>query len=141
MNHPVTPVNDGTKDPMKPRSNTIIPWLLVAAALTAVGLIYLLLAQRGQPNLSPGQWAVFAVAALALLLVAFAPSLVGRFRHQPPPLPLTPVDTRRLVAVALVGCVLAFVGAYKEMWWLMTLGIMLAPFSFLPRAPRTGTGR
>ena len=122
---------------MKPGSNTIIQCLLVAAALAAVGLIYLLLAQRGQPNLSPWQWAVFAVAAVALLLAAFAPSLVRRFRHQPAPLPLAPVDTRRLVAVALVGCVLAFVGVYTEMWWLMTLGFMLAPLSFLPRAPRT----
>ena len=123
---------------MKPKSNTIIQCLLVAAGLAAVGLIYLLLAHRGQPKLLPWQWTVFAVAALALLLAAFAPSLVRRLRHQPPPLPLTPMDTRRLVAVALVGCVLAFVGVYMEMWWLMTLGIMLAPLSFLPRAPRGG---
>ena len=122
---------------MKPRSITIVQCLLVAAGLLALGLSWLLLARPGQPPVSPWQWAVFGGAALALVLGAFVASLVRRSRRQPdqlPPAALSPVDVRRLIAVALVGCVLAYVGAYTGWFWLMTLGFMLGPLMLGPLA-------
>jgi hypothetical protein len=36
-----------------------------------------------------------------------------------------------IIIVTVAGCALAFWGVYSGMWWLMVLGIMLAPLSFL----------
>lgn len=44
--------------------------------------------------------------------------------------------TANLVAVAVAGSALAAWGAYSGMWWLMVLGIMLAPLCFLPWGTR-----
>ena len=42
----------------------------------------------------------------------------------------------RIIAVTVVGCALAFWGVYLGMWWLMLLGFMLVPLSFLPWSTR-----
>jgi hypothetical protein len=106
-----------------------------AAALLAIALLFLLL-RHGQQGLSPREWGILGGAALALSAAAFVPSLVGRLRDRPPPRPLSPADRNRLVVVTIIGCALASFGAYSGIWWLMSLGIMLAPLSFLPRKER-----
>jgi hypothetical protein len=122
---------------MKPTQNTIIHALLGAAVLLAIALLYLLLVHNAQANnLSPVEWTVFGGAALALGLAAFVPSLLRRSRGLPAAPLLSRSDIGFCIMVALVGCVLAVVGVFSEMWWLMTLGIMLAPMSFMFRGSR-----
>jgi hypothetical protein len=120
---------------MKPTQNTVIHGLLGAAVLIAVVLLYLILSPtpNGQLMLSPSGWIVFGGAALALVLAAFLPSLVRRWRGLPPPQVLSPSDIRFCIMVVVVGCALAFVGALSEMWWLAVLPIMLAPLSIVFR--------
>jgi hypothetical protein len=38
----------------------------------------------------------------------------------------------RIIIATVAGCTLAFWGVYLGMWWLMMLGFMLAPLSFMP---------
>lgn len=120
---------------MKPTQNTIIHVLLGAGFLAAIALLYQLL-QPSQRDRSPLEWVIFGCVALGLVAAVFAPSLVRRWRHQPPPPPLSASDIRRLVMVTLVGCALAVFGVASGMWWLTILGIMLAPLYFMPRGPR-----
>ncbi len=125
---------------MKPTQNTVIHVLLGAAVLTAIALLYLGLARLGQTNLSPWKWTVFGGAALALVLAAFVPSLLRRWRGLPPPQPLSRSDIGFLVMVAIVAQALAMVGVFSEMWWLMAVGIGLAPLSFMFRGARQSQG-
>lgn len=118
---------------MRPAQNTIIHVLLGAIVLVAIVLNYLVLAPHGQSMLSPSGWLVFGGVALTLVLAMFLPSLVRRWRGLRPPQPLSPSDIRFCIMVAVVGCNLAVVGVVSEMWWLMALGIMLAPLSFMFR--------
>jgi hypothetical protein len=121
---------------MKLTQNTIIHVLLGAAVLTAIALLYLGLAHYGQMNLSPLGWTGFGTAALALVLGAFLPSLLRRWRGLPPPQPLSSSDIGFLVMVTIAAQALAVIGVFSEMWWLMTLGIMLAPLAIMLRFPR-----
>lgn len=82
---------------MKP--NTAIHLLLGVAVLTAMGLLYLIVIHPGQPGLSPSRWALFAVLSLILILAAFAPILVRRWRGLPAPQPPTPSDVRFFIAL------------------------------------------
>ena len=118
---------------MKPTQNVIIHVVLGLAVVSAIALLYLGLAQSGQSQLTPWQWAVFGGAALAIVLAAFAPSLVRRWRRLPPSPPLSQSDIGFCVMVALAGSVLAVVGVVSGWLWLMTLGIMLAPLAFMLR--------
>ncbi len=119
---------------MRPTQNTIIYAFLAAAVLLGMVLLYLMLAHHGQPMLSPSGWLVFVGAALTLLLAAFLPSLVRRLRSLPPPGPLSPSDIRFCIVVVVVGCDFVAVGVFSGIWWLMALGIMLAPLSFMFRS-------
>ena len=121
---------------MRPTQNTIIHGLLGAAVLLAVVLLYMVLAHDGQPNLSPSGWGLLGGAALTLALATFLPSLVRRWRGLPPPPPLSPSDISFGIMVSVVGCNLAVIGVFSEMWWLMALGIGLAPLSFMFRGAR-----
>ena len=121
---------------MRPTQNTIIHGLLGAAVLLAVVLLYMVLAHDGQPNLSPSGWGLLGGAALTLALATFLPSLVRRWRGLPPPPPLSPSDISFAIMVTVVGCALAVIGVFSEMWWLMALGIWLAPLSFMFRGAR-----
>jgi hypothetical protein len=118
---------------MKLTQNIIIHVVLGVAVASAMTLLYLLLARRGQSQLAPAQWAVFGGAALAIVLAAFVPGLVRRRRRLPPTPPLSPSDIGFCLMVALAGSVLAVVGVFSEWWWLMTLGIGLAPLALLLR--------
>jgi hypothetical protein len=119
---------------MRPTQNTTIHVLLAAAVLLAMVLLYWILAQDGQPMLTPAGWLVFGGAALTLVLAAFLPSLVRRWKGLPAPQPLSSSEIRICIAVAGVGCIFAVVGVFFEIWWLMALGIMLAPLSFMFRS-------
>ena len=121
---------------MRPTQNTIIHGLLGAAVLLALLLLYPLLAHNGQSNLSPSAWGLFGGAALTLASAAFLPSLVRRWRGLPSPPPLSRSDIRFVIMVSVVGCNLAVIGVFSEMWWLMALGIGLAPLSFMFRGAR-----
>jgi len=123
---------------MKSTQNIIIHVLLGVAVVSALVLLYVLLARPGQSQLSPLQWAVFGGAALVIVLAAFAPSLVRRWRRLPPTPALSQSDIGFCLMVALAGCVLAVVGVFSEWWWLMTLGIMLAPLAFMFRGAQWG---
>ena len=118
------------------KQNTVIHILLGVAVLSALALFYLCLTPPDQSGLSSLQWVLFGAFALALMLAAFAPSLVRRLRGLPPPQPLSPSDISFCILVAVVGCALAFFGVYSGMWWMMVLGIMLAPLSFMFRFRR-----
>jgi hypothetical protein len=121
------------------KQSTVIHLLLCVAVLPAIALFYLLLAPPDQSGLLSSQWVLFAAFALALMLATFAPSLLRRWRGFPPPRSLSPSDIGFCVLVTVVGCALAVVGVFTGMWWMMVLGIMLAPLSFMfrkPRAPR-----
>jgi hypothetical protein len=118
------------------RQNTVIHVLLGVAVLAAIALLYVLLAAPDQSGLSPSQWVLLAAFALALALAACAPSALRRLRGVPPPLPLTPSDIRFCVLATLAGSALGMFGVYSGMWWLMVLGIMLPPLSFMVRSPR-----
>ena len=118
------------------KQNTVIHIVLGVAVLPAIALLYLLLAHDGQSGLSPSRWLLFAAFSLFLIVAAFAPSLVRRLRGLPAPQPLSPSDIRVCILVTVVGCALAFYGVFSGMWWLMMLGIMLAPLSFMFRSHR-----
>jgi hypothetical protein len=118
------------------KQNTVIHILLGVAVLPAIALFYLLLAPPDQSGLSSWQWVLFAAFALALMLAAFAPTVLRRLQGLPPPQPLSPSDISFCILVAVVGCALALLGVHSGMWWMMVLGIMLAPLSFMFRSPR-----
>jgi len=118
---------------MRPTQNTVVHGLLGGVVLLAILLLYLVLVHHGQTVLSLSRWIVFGGIALALVLAAFLPSLVRRWRGLPPPQPLSPVDIRSVIMVTLVGCVLAFFGAFFQMSWLMAFAIMLPPLFFIRR--------
>jgi predicted metal-binding membrane protein len=121
---------------MRPTQNTVIHGLLGATVLLAILLLYLVLAHHGQPVLPPSRWILFGSIALALVLAAFLPSLVRRWRGLPPQ-PLPPADISLAVMATLVGCALVLFGVFFEMWWLMAFAIMLPPLSFIWRnAPK-----
>ena len=111
------------------KQNTVIHILLGAAVLTGIALLCLLLAPPDQSGLSPSQWVLFAAIALVLVLAAFAPSLVRRLRGMPQPQPLSASDISFCILVTVAGCALAFFGVFSGMWWMMFLGIVLAPLS------------
>jgi hypothetical protein len=122
---------------VRPTQNTVIHGLLGATVLLGILLLYLILAHPSQMTLPLSRWILFGGIALALGLAAFLPSLLRRWRGLPPPQPLSPADIRLTIMVTLVGCALAFLGVFFEMWWLMTLAIMLPPLSFLGRNAQT----
>ena len=122
---------------MKPTQNVIIHILLGLAVALAIVLLYLGLAQSGQSQLSPWQWAVFGGAALAIVMAAFTPTLVRRWRRLPPTPLLSQSDIGFCVMVALAGSVLAVLGVFSGWLWLMTLGIMLAPLAFMLRGEQS----
>jgi hypothetical protein len=121
------------REQMRPTQNTVIHGLLGVTVLLAIVLLYLVLAHHGQPVLPPSRWILFGGVALALVLAAFLPSLVRRWRGLPPPQPLSPADIRLVIMVTLAGCALAFFGVFFDVWWLMAFGIMLPPLSFIWR--------
>ena len=125
---------------MKPTSPVKIHLTLGAAVLLAMALLYVLLVHDGQPRLSPrlslSGWAVFGAAALALVLMAWAPGLLRGWRGLSPPQTLSRSDTNFYIMVAVAGCALAVAGVFSGMWWLMVLGIMLAPLSSMFRRDR-----
>jgi hypothetical protein len=118
------------------KQNTIIHILLGVAVAGAIGLGYFLLRPYGGEGLSVSGWLLFAGVALVLIAAAFGPSLVGRMRGAPAPAVLSAADLRLCVLLVVVGSGLAVVGVFSGMWWLMTLGIMLAPLTFAFRGAR-----
>ena len=121
---------------MKTKQNTTIHVLLAGVALLAMLLLYWILARDGQPMLTPVGWLVFAGAALILVLATFLPGLVRRMRGLPPQA-LSRSEITVCIAITAIGCLLAFVGVFFEVWWLMALGIMLPPLAFMPRSITT----
>jgi hypothetical protein len=117
------------------RQNTVIHILLGVAVLPAIALFYLLLAPPDQSGLSSSQWVLFAGFAIALMLAAFAPSVLRRLRGLPSPQPLSPSDIRFTIAVATILCTLAFF-AVLAFGPFGSLVIMLVPISFHLRFPR-----
>lgn len=118
---------------MKLTQNAIIHVLLGAVVLLAIALFYRTLAHYGRTKLGPLEWAVFGGAALALVLATFGPSLVRRWRRLPPPQPLSRSDIGFCIMVTLVGCAFTSAGGLYGMSWLIVVGIMLVPFSFILR--------
>jgi hypothetical protein len=121
------------------KQNTVIHILLGVAVLPAVALLYVVLARHGQSGLSASGWLLFAALCLFLIVAAFAPSFVRRWRGSPAPEPLSPSDIRVCILVTVVGCALAFFGVFSGMWWMVVSAIMLPPLSFMfwrPRAQR-----
>jgi predicted metal-binding membrane protein len=117
------------------KQNTVIHILLGVAVLSAIALLYVLLARHGQSGLSPSGWLFFAALCLFLIVAAFAPSLVRRWRGLPGPEPLSPSDIGVYILVTAASCALAFFGVFSGMWWMMFLGFMLPPLWFMFRRP------
>ena len=123
---------------MKLTQYTIIHGLLGLVVLVTIGLFYALLVPHGQSSLSPLTWTVFIAAALALGLVAFAPSLLRRWRGLAPPPPMSAADIKFSIVLVAVLCPIAFWavwlgGAYGSM------AMILVPLAFLFRF-RSGSG-
>lgn len=114
--------------------NKVIHILLGAAVLLAFPLIYLLLLRPGEPTLPPSQWLLLGGGVSALVIGAFLPSIVRRIRGLPPE-PASASDLQFVIAVAAVGCPLAFFAV----WTFGPFGsfvIMLAPIACLIRYQR-----
>lgn len=122
---------------MRLTQNTTIHLLLGAAVLPGIALLYLVLAHPGQAGLPPTARAVWGGVALALVLVAFGPSLVRRWRRLPPPQPLSASDIRFCLALTLIACALAFFGTFigsaLGVPWLGPMAILIAPLAFMFR--------
>ena len=116
---------------MKLTRTTTIHLLLGLAVLLAVALLYALVAGDAQPTLSPLDWLVFD-AALGLVLLALALAFLRR-RGSASRQVLCGADTGHYRIVGLLGCALAVAGVVSGTWWLMVLGIVLAPLFFLFR--------
>jgi hypothetical protein len=118
------------------KQNTVIHILLGVAVLLGIALLSLVLGLRSQMRLSLWEWILLGGVALAMVLAAFLPSVIGRFRGLPPPQPLSRSDIGSCIMVVLVGCALAVVGGFSGMWWLGTLAITLPPLWFMFRGAR-----
>jgi hypothetical protein len=119
---------------MKP--NTVIHTLLGTAVLTAVVLLYVLLARPSQPALSPQHWLLFGGGSLALVLAAFLPTVVRRLRGFPPE-PVSAADVRFSIALAAAVCPLVFFAV----WGFGPFGsflILLVPLASILRSSRRG---
>jgi hypothetical protein len=118
------------------KQNAAIHILLGVAVLSAIALLYVVLARHGQSWLSPSGWLCFAALSLFLIVAAFAPSLVRRWRGLPAPEPLSPSDIGVYILVTVMSCGLVFFAVLSGMWWMMVLAFMLPPLSFMFRRPR-----
>ncbi|MHA3772293.1 hypothetical protein ACXR0O_12235 [Verrucomicrobiota bacterium sgz303538] len=112
--------------------------LLGGAVLLALLLVYLGLLHLGQSTLSPLQWLLFGAFGVALLLMAFLPSMVRRFRGMPQEA-ISPSDFRFTMAVAGILCPVAFFavwvfGAYGA------IIIAFAPAIFMFRSSSRAQG-
>ena len=112
--------------------NKVIHILLGAAVLLAITLIYFVLLRPGQATLSHSQWLLFGGASLALVLVAFLPSIVRRIRGLPPQ-PVPPSDLR--FAIILVAVICSLMPLLGEFGYLL---IMVVPFAFIIRGQLRG---
>ena len=116
---------------LKLSQNSVIHLLLGAAMLTAIVLLYFILAPLGGNGHSMAMWILFGAAALLLSIAAFGPSIYRARRGLPTAPPMSPSEIRTLSVIAVIGCVLAFFG--------MTVGIILAPLYFIFRQVRSGS--
>jgi hypothetical protein len=119
------------------KQNTAIHILLGVAVLTAMALLYAVLARPGQPGLSPSGWLCFAALCLLLIVAAFAPSLARRWRGLPAPEPLSASDIGAFILLTVVSCAVAFLGAFSGMWWMMYLAFVLPGLWFMFRKLRS----
>lgn len=114
--------------------NKVIHILFGAAVLLALSLIYFLLLPHGQATLSPSQWLLFGEGALPLVLAAFLPSIVRRFRGLPPP-QVSPSDLRFTIVLIAILCPLIFLFGtlFGQFGFLL---IIVVPIAFAIRAQR-----
>jgi hypothetical protein len=117
---------------MKPTQNTILLFAVCVGVFLLIVLDYLAMSHYGAKDLSLSDLAILGGMTTVPVLAAL-PTLLRRWKHMPPAPPLPRADLMFILQVGLLGCVLGIVGIHYNIWYLVTLAILLVPLSAMLR--------